>query len=202
MTAIRKLVATCAVMCASFVAPQAMANIVQNGGFEAGATSWTLSGMFLQSNAQYAHTGTKTVATGCVGHACVSTLNSGAFLRQDLATEAGVSYDLSFFVGENSGATSEMSVFWNGVQIADILNPANRTLPAVPFGGMVQYTFANLLANNTTTSLEIHGRQDPGAIYFDDVSVNASAVPEPASLALVGLGLLGLATARRKVIKK
>ena len=39
----------------------------------------------------------------------------------------------------------------------------------------------------------------PGAIYWDNVSYQlASNVPEPASLALVGIALAGLAATRRK----
>jgi hypothetical protein len=177
----------------------ALPNLVANPGFENSYADWSFIGMGL-GGSYWAHSGNNSVATGCVGHGCVDSLGSGSFVGQTLNTTAGTSYDLSFWVGENTGATSEMSVFWNGAMIADILNPANNSLNT---SGMLQYTFSGLLATSSLTGLEVHGRQDPGGIGFDDFSVTASQapadVPEPASAAilLTGLGMMGF-LARRK----
>ncbi len=161
-------------------------NIVQNGDFENGSANWTMTNFGI-----YGFGGSNTAGTGCVSNGCVSTQGQGAFISQSLATDVGTSYSLSFAVGEDSGPTSEMSIFWNGVLVADVVNPANNST--------VTFTYDNLVATGTSTVLEVHGRQDPAGIYFDNFAVTA-AVPEPSSYAMLfaGLGLMGLIARRRK----
>ena len=123
------------------------------------------------------------------------------YLGQTLNTAANSLYTLSFWVGETGDGPSGFSIFWDGQRVAEKLNPANNTLG--PNGsGMVQYLFSDLMAAGALTSFEIHGRQDRAKIYFDDVSVlaveNINSVPEPSSLALIGLGLAGLAFVKRR----
>jgi hypothetical protein len=172
-------------------------NLVTNGGFEAGATGWTMQMGVGAYGSGVAHSGDYAAATGCVGAGCTSTMGLGAFFGQSVATTAGALYDLSFWVGENTGPTSGLSVFWNGTKVADILNPAHSRLGS----NMLQFTFTGLAATGDSTWFEVHGRQDPGSMFFDDVSVTeqaAAAVPEPGTLAIVlaGLALLGASVRR------
>jgi hypothetical protein len=199
-----KLAALAASLGLVSVAASATPNLVVNPGFENDDVGWTISSImdiapFANLGTKYVHSGSYAARTNCVGHGCVSTLGSGSYVAQALNTTAGQSYDLSFWVGESSGPISEFSVFWNGQQIADVLNPANFSEKRGD-GSMFQFTFQGLLANSNSTWLEVHGRQDPGGIAFDDFSVTPNgALPEPGTLAILGagLGLLGV-TLRRK----
>src|SRR5260370_22420041 len=72
-----------------------------------------------------------------------------------------------------------MSVFWNATPVADILNPNNNGNT-----NYKQFTFSALPTTSNSTVLEVHGRQDPGAIFFDDFFADVSgvsSVPEPAT---------------------
>jgi hypothetical protein len=144
-------------------------NIVQDPSFELASDSWLLDGFSIDGST--GHLSDTSAVTGCVSNDCVTTLGSGAFVSQTLATSPGQTYDLCFWVTENSGPTSEMSVFWNGTLIADVLNPNNH-------GNSVwkEFSFAALPATGSATVLEVHGRQDPAAIFFDDFSVPTRAL--------------------------
>jgi hypothetical protein len=178
----------------------ASANIVADPSFELNNGSWTVAQFNIITTPSstdvpsYANSGLNSVATGCNVHACVATLNQGAYFQQALATTSGQTYNLSFFVGESEGPPSEFSVFWNGNLIADVVNPANSTFP----GPFVMFDYSGLPATGDSTVLQIHGAQFFGHIYFDDVSV--SAVPEPSTWAmmLIGFAGLGFVAYRRK----
>jgi hypothetical protein len=161
-------------------------NIIQNPGFESGTTGWTLINFAVGNG--FAHSGTQSASTGCGNSSCVSTQGSGAYIQQTLSTTAGQSYDLSFWETEDGGSTSEMTVFWNGSLVADVLNPNNNGNAA-----WVQFTYSALLATSSSTVLEVHGRQDPAFMYFDDFFADvsgASSVPEPGTFEIAGLGAL------------
>lgn len=188
----------------ALAAPAVMASpeLVTNGDFSSGTVGWTNGGGMGFSDA-FGAGGSRAMLTACVGHGCVSTLGQGAFIRQTISTTEGETYDLTFLVGEIGGPTSEFSLFWDGSMIADVLNPANNSLNLITNPNMVSYTYS-VVASGASTAFEIHGRQDPGLISFDNISVTQSSsdVPEPSSMMLLGIGLLGLISGRKVVNRK
>lgn len=80
---------------------------------------------------------------------------------------------------------------------------ADRTSVSQTFSNLSNVvTFQTYLLNNsfqglTSVSFNATGGSKVRAL-FDNITVNAAAVPEPGSLALLGLGILGLVAARKK----
>jgi hypothetical protein len=173
-------------VCILFSAQLASANLVTNGGFETGNFSgWTLGGNqgFTGVNPSYAHSGSYGAYLGAVG--------SDTVLSQTIATTPGETYELTFWLSSPGGNTNDFSVFLAGN--GPLLNLFNAG--SFPY---TQYTF-NAVATNT--SLIFYARQDPSFWGLDDISVVPTATPEPATMLLLGLGLVGLAGARRKFKK-
>jgi hypothetical protein len=158
------------------------ADIVFNGGFETGDfTGWILSGNPIPGTVDTMNPHSGQFA------ADLTALSSPSFIEQVLATTPGAMYDLTYFLAVSepflaasepfiSGATVEFLAQVNGVTIFDESNIAPQ-----PY---TRYSFP-FIAAGTSTDLKFGFRNDPGAFFLDDISVNS--VPEPSS---VWLGLL------------
>ena len=107
------------------------------------------------------------------------------------------------FGNDDPGFTSQsdkalLTVFLNGVQVGQSnvnLNRNDIMDQTISFTGsnFNEATFGYTQSNKTPLNLiEI----------IDDVTFTRAAVPEPTSIALLGLGLLGVAASRRKAAKK
>ncbi len=106
-------------------------------------------------------------------------------LYQDVATNVGQDYLVSFWAMANEG-TGDLDVTFDGQEVESIIDGGTPTY--------TQYS-QTIKATDTTSRLDIGATFYEGtdAWYIDDVSVTATAVPEPGMLALLASGLLGAA---------
>ena len=178
------------VLCAamlSFCGSAGAASLVTNGGFETGdLTGWTLTG-----NSGFL--GVQCPGAGFVpGGSCdlfAGPPGSAGGIQQTLATTLGASYIVNFSFEPDGGQPSSFSATFGGVTLVSLTNPATSSF--------IDYSF-DVTASGASTVLAFNFRDDPGFLFFDDVSVNQTPLPAALPLFTGGLGVIGLLARRRK----
>ncbi len=141
-------------------------NLVANCGFEqraAPSPGWTWSGDMSFT----------TIDMGAPAHSGMWGLDTGptsmlGFFTQTLATTAGQSYDLTYWL-RNNGRPAQFQISWDGSVIQD--DPAQDH----PDHLYTSYTIPGLIASGDTTVLSFGFLNVPDYFWFDDVSVTPSA---------------------------
>jgi hypothetical protein len=175
------------------------------GGSSSAITGWTtaLSGVEHYNSPAY---GVGAAADGvmAVDLAYYTSLAGGA-IEQALQTVAGETYTVNFFAGNsiNGGRTGTgvVKISIDGSHLVDIDTPNATTVATV----WAQRSFS-FTASGSNSVVRFWNVQNPFLHYalIDGVSVaepgTGGNVPEPGSLILASLGLIGLAATRRKQV--
>lgn len=194
------------------IAQAAPVNLIVNGGFEATAVAdnswvnvssiagWTLAagpgtGFEIRNNVEgAAKEGKNFIELDTNGNTAITQTLAGL--------SAGSLYELSFWYSPrvNQGAaTNGINAFWNDQQLGATLSGDGGTVNAwteqrfsvAAQGGSNVLRFAAVgLSDGLGGNLD--------NVRLNGPALNVSAVPEPASLALVGLGLAVAAAVRRR----
>lgn len=125
-----------------------------------------------------------------------STGNAGKLTSSLLSLTAGT-YSLSFDISGNQrgGAADSFTLALGG-----FLNESFNLTPSAPWQTITRtFTVSATSANNIIFN---HAGGDNIGVMLDNVSLSKVNVPEPASLAMFGLGLIGLGFARRRQARK
>ncbi|MEF8718337.1 MAG: PEP-CTERM sorting domain-containing protein [Candidatus Accumulibacter necessarius] len=188
---LRSMVRPLALVSALFGCGLAQANLIQNGDFATNANGWTYNNQGVDGG--YLPGEGNPLGSFWINHNGRNTPSGDPDpkLSQAIATSAGTQYDLTFdYSGRVITGGFGLAVDIDGIEVASyqILNSnwINATLSFVASGANTTIAFRS----------EINGTDYDARIDSVAVEVGGNEVPEPATLALMGLAFAGLSLRR------
>ena len=147
------------------------ANLIVNGDFETGTfAGWTTTPAAVGSDFGVGPVPPAHDTLGAIFSANGPDFDS---ISQTIVTTPGAFYDLSFFYrvdDPGSPPHNGLRVLFNGVLVYENLDAIS---------GFGTFTFTQLQATGSTTTVEFQGRNVAGSDYLDDVSVISESPPTP-----------------------
>ena len=174
----------------------AFANLIVNGSFETGDfTGWTTSSLgaaHVESSGFDGYLPEQGSFFFAMGN------NGGqGTISQTFADSAGTTYLLSYYYASNGTGYTYDAALIDGVTL-----PGSVETPDPNSGNVYDY-YAFTFVGTGSDTFTYTQRNDPSYDALDNISINAvGATPEPSSLVLLGTGVLSLAGAVRRKLRK
>jgi len=147
--------------------------------------------------------GSQYLVTGAAGN------GGGGRFWQTVAASAGLNYTLDVFSGADAWwlPTGTMTLYFMSSDQALLGSAARNTVDPADYDGGYDiphpwkaYSLSAIAPEGTSAvRVEFAANNATGSIWFENATLNVSAVPEPSSWLLMGLGVAALLGVRRRL---
>lgn len=162
-------------------------NLLNNPGFETGDTSgWSITAASSNSFFYVDNFGNARTGADCLGLGAWSSIEDTFF--QNVATTIGSHYTYSMWVNGSNNSDQDLTIKWGSTTL----------FHGVATRGYTQYSY-DVTATATTTKVSFGGYNNSDINYADDISLTATPAPEPASMAILGIGVASILRRRRRI---